>query len=622
MLHKVEVEAVEAELDEATRHVMHVEPRVTEGYPLTHDAVAAGGATGCAVGLDSKRACWLAIGAREPRRTQVPRSKGSSRGRVRRGKGDLVRRDEPRKRARWHGDQARGPQHGPQRRAVLAFEGTIVTSILRYGIVLSYTLPWVAPRSASTPPGSRGSKNGMMGIMFLSAAAMATPGWPSCVDSCSGHGNCSHIGVCSCERGWRGDACAEAVCAAHCARHGICVAGNAGASCACDAGYVGADCSRRAPPPPPPFGSEMQARQLGEVPPGPPVHHNFTVSSRLDGLPRVLQPVGALLPSDAVSAFLMNPGTAGKKPLLLHVRLGQQLKLADSHDVDDSAFLPETHLPPVVTLARRAPSHSDTGIASALQPDSAVRTATASAVDWGRGTAYVALSTGNSGGPALLQLGMCLPTPHSTACLRAAEHACHWAPFAVSTATLPAAALPSMNALARRPLGGVDMVEVSSLALSASSHLFAALADASGRQAELLVLRLPEMQPLHATRFAVPSAVRAILVDAHSDWLYLLCAQPRPRLLRVHREYGLSAVPGTQPEAVNLPWSAALPLLLPFPEQRQLLLLAAADPAVPQSGLRVCRLWLGESLAKASPPTPTPACAPPRSPAVTPPHIS
>ena len=161
-----------------------------------------------------------------------------------------------------------------------------------------------------------------------------------------------------------------------------------------------------------------------------------------------------------------------------------------------------------------------------------------------------------------------------------------------------------MNALARRPLGGIDMVQVTSLALSASSHLFAALGDASGRQAELLVLRLPEMQPLHATRFAVPSAVRAILVDAHSDWLYLLCAQPRPRLLRVHREYGLSAVPGTQPDAVNLPWSAALPLLLPFPEQRQLLLLAAPDPAVPQSGLHVCRLWLGESLAKASTPHP------------------
>ena len=135
------------------------------------------------------------------------------------------------------------------------------------------------------PPPAVAQKRAMV-MAFLSSlppAAMATPGWPSCVDSCSGHGNCSHIGVCSCERGWRGDACAEAVCAAHCARHGICVAGNAGASCACDAGYVGADCSRRAPPPPPPFGSEMQARQLGEVPPGPPVHHNFTVSSLLDG---------------------------------------------------------------------------------------------------------------------------------------------------------------------------------------------------------------------------------------------------------------------------------------------------------------------------------------------------
>lgn len=160
----------------------------------------------------------------------------------------------------------------------------------------------------------------------------------------------------------------------------------------------------------------MQARQLGEVPPGPAVHHNFTVSSRLDGLPRVLQPVGALLPGDAVSAFLMNPGAVGKKPLLLHVRLGQQLKLADSRDVDDNAFMPETHLPPIVTLAHRAQSHSDTGAASALQSGSPVRTATASAVDWGRGTAYVALSTlGNSVGPALLQLGVCLAhASHST----------------------------------------------------------------------------------------------------------------------------------------------------------------------------------------------------------------
>ena len=249
---------------------------------------------------------------------------------------------------------------------------------------------------------------------FLSAIASRTPGWPSCVDACSGHGNCSHIGVCSCERGWRGNACAEAVCAAHCARHGICVAGNAGASCACDAGYVGADCSRRAPPPPPPVGSEMQARQLGEVPQGPPVHHNFTVSSRLDGLPRVLQPVGALLPGDAVSAFLIHPGTAGKKPRMLHVRLGQQLKLANSRDVDD-AFMSATYRPPVVALPHRAPRpHSDTGIASTLQPETLVHTATASAVDWRRGAAYVALSTGNSGGPALLQLGVCLPTPHSS----------------------------------------------------------------------------------------------------------------------------------------------------------------------------------------------------------------
>jgi hypothetical protein len=249
--------------------------------------------------------------------------------------------------------------------------------------------------------------------MFLLAPAsmaMRETGWPACPAGCSGHGNCSHIGVCSCERGWRGDACAEGVCPAHCARHGICVAGSGGASCACDAGYVGNDCTRRAPPPPPPFGSGVQTRRLGEVAPGRPVHHNFTLSSRLDGLPKGSRPLGALLPADAVSAFFLSPGdaSAGARARLLHVRLGQELTLVEARDVDDEAFLTATQFPRAPgTLAHRAPSESAAGLTAALQPERSVRTATASAVDWGRGTAYVALTADGAGGPALLLLGAC-----------------------------------------------------------------------------------------------------------------------------------------------------------------------------------------------------------------------
>ena len=112
MPHEVQVEAVEAELDEAARHVAHVEPCVAKGHPLAHDAVVARrAADGRALALDSERA-GLAVGAREPRRAKVPRRKGGGRGRVRRGEGDLVRRDELREGARRQAGQKRG--HEPE----------------------------------------------------------------------------------------------------------------------------------------------------------------------------------------------------------------------------------------------------------------------------------------------------------------------------------------------------------------------------------------------------------------------------------------------------------------------------------------------------------------------------
>ena len=418
-------------------------------------------------------------------------------------------------------------------------------------------------------------------LATLASPSSATSGWPSCPSACSGHGACSHIGVCSCDRGWRGDDCSEGVCPSRCAGHGMCITGDAGASCACDAGYVGADCARRAPPPPPPVYSVAQARQTGEVAPGPPVHLNFTLSSRLGGLSATSHALGPLLPADSVSAFMVTAGAAGKKPRLLHVRLGPQLKLVEARDLDDGAFLAAAPAPRSAGApGNRALSAAAAraGLSGALQPGRQAsappapppppREVTASAVDWAQGFGYVALTAGETGAPALLQLG-----------------------------------LPSMSVLARRALDGLDMVRVSCVAL-VRSQLFVAMSDAAGREAEVLMLRLPDMQPLHATRFAVPSPVAAMHADAHSDWVYLLCAAtPRPRLFRLHGEF-LEQFPGARPDSVELPWggAGALPLLLPFPEQRQMLVLAAPEEGEGQgqgqgphaASLRVCRLHLGD----------------------------
>ena len=160
-----------------------------------------------------------------------------------------------------------------------------------------------------------------------------------------------------------------------------------------------------------------------------------------------------------------------------------------------------------------------------------------------------------------------------------------------------------MSLLSEREVGAADMVDLTALALGETGRvggalaIYAVLADASGKQAELVTLRLPEMQPLYATRFAVPSAVSSAFFDAASGWIYLLCAAAQPRIVRLRVTGGEPAALGRS-DGLALPWAAAATLLLPFPEQRQLLVFGAARAVEGSEGrpLRVCRIRLGVPL--------------------------
>eukprot|EP00966_Prymnesium_polylepis_P089668 2076293-Prymnesium_polylepis.1 len=159
-----------------------------------------------------------------------------------------------------------------------------------------------------------------------------------------------------------------------------------------------------------------------------------------------------------------------------------------------------------------------------------------------------------------------------------------------------------MTVLSERVVGAADMADVGALvlgeqlAVGGAGSLHAVLTDASGTQAELLSLRLPELQPLYAVRFGVPSAVSAAYLDAASGWLYVLCAAVQPKLLRMRVVDGEPAAPAHRGDALALPWPAASSLLLPFGEQRQLLVFAARARAVEGRPLRVCRIRLGTPL--------------------------
>ena len=123
-----------------------------------------------------------------------------------------------------------------------------------------------------------------------------------------------------------------------------------------------------------------------------------------------------------------------------------------------------------------------------------------------------------------------------------------------------------MSLLSEREIGAADMVDLTALALGeigrvgGAAALHAVLADASGKQAELVTLRLPDMQPLYATRFSVPSAVSNAFFDAASGWLYLLCAAAQPRVVRLRVTGGEPADLGRR-DGLALPWAVAAMLL-------------------------------------------------------------
>ena len=84
--------------------------------------------------------------------------------------------------------------------------------------------------------------------------APAVTGWPGCPDNCSGHGECSHIGVCSCHLDWSGDSCSVPRCLNRCSGHGRCVSrNNKTSSCECEPGYGGRGCEVAGAPSPPPW---------------------------------------------------------------------------------------------------------------------------------------------------------------------------------------------------------------------------------------------------------------------------------------------------------------------------------------------------------------------------------
>ena len=61
-----------------------------------------------------------------------------------------------------------------------------------------------------------------------------------CPRSCSAHGRCLRTG-CECAAGWTGEACAARECPNECAGHGAC--DERAGTCTCDRGYGGSDCS-------------------------------------------------------------------------------------------------------------------------------------------------------------------------------------------------------------------------------------------------------------------------------------------------------------------------------------------------------------------------------------------
>ena len=391
-------------------------------------------------------------------------------------------------------------------------------------------------------------------------------GWPACptwliegeARECHGdHGRCTHMGVCACDRGFAGDACEVRTCPLKCSGHGVCVPGGDTPDCACDAGYGGRSCNEKlkhhhhAAPKSIRGGDPRWGAEAAALP------HNLTVAARLGGLPPDAVPLAPLLPAGGETAYLLAANS--EPPELLAVDL-RALRVATSRPLGHPA---------------------DGRPAAALQPATTTSSAhAASAVDWAGSFAYVGTREGAA--PAVVQVA--LPSLRATA-----------------TRALPATALAAQDvtalALAAQgaPSNGVGTILFA--VLGAFGGAGGAAQHTAEAQAELVVLRIPEMQPLHSTRFRVPSAVTAAHFDPQSGWLYLLSAGARPRLFKSQMTAsGAPTAPVGVGDALKLPWAAALPHILAFPSRRALVVVSAPPPGEPTSA---CRIALGVPLDQA-----------------------
>ena len=352
----------------------------------------------------------------------------------------------------------------------------------------------------------------------------------------------------------------------------------------CDLGYAGYDCAEHAPPPSPPPSPPL-ATFLPVALQVTTLHLNVTARTKVHAT-RPLRPLATALPPGAQVAYWSVDGAPeSPSPQLLSTLAS--LGAAEPARVLATSALREDEA--ATALGARSASAAIGGaFASAWQSEPpeplAPRAVVASAVDWRAGRAYVALSLTPSGSPrgrrpSVLQL-----------------------------------ALPSMALVgATGSFGSPDMVEVGTLALGgdasesavAPGWLHAVLLSLSATAAELVTLRLPELQPVHALRLDVPSAPRAAQYDARTATLYLLCtgsAAGQPRLLRVPMRGGQPAAPPRGADTLSPAWAGALPLLLAFPASRLLLLLSdtEAEPSRPHWAAaappRLCRVRMGTSL--------------------------
>ena len=215
--------------------------------------------------------------------------------------------------------------------------------------------------------------------------------------------------------------------------------------------------------------------------------------------------------------------------------------------VEAAAELPDATQGDTLTEARLRASGGRPLQVSSRASDPVV----ASVVDWRSGRAYVALAPTAACAAPLIQLAV---------------------PALVTlSATCPASV--GMSAVSSMALGG-EATET----LDPPAWLFLLLASSSGQSAELQALRLPELQPTHALRFAVPSPVAAAHYDARSDAVYLLCAGPTAKLIRVWVLGGKPVAPPGPEDTLTPGWRAALPLLLPFPHSRWIVFLSGAAP--------------------------------------------